>query len=802
MKRLTRLISKLFAVLLLIPSLVFAISLDSQSDNLNTFEIDSVLTTRSWDSLDKQKLDCRKILQSREQDPAVNACVAAAEMKQQQWQKASKYWQVALKNHEKKDSIKAGYYLGLVLSELKRNKTKNAQKAAQKALSFVPDSISLRYWLARSFELDNKPEKAASEYERITAIVPPRKAWLERYYHASAIVKAAKQARYAYAKTELLTFLKHNPDYYGGITLLAYIELLLGDVASAINNLNKAERLIPSQPFVQRLLSQAYLIKGDLDRAIQSGKRLLRIKPKDVTGNYLVGAAYLRKGDTAKGVIYMNRVSFANPQIKEAKVLLAVSYLSRGQLDKVIEIVDDLLKSETSNLAVELSLLRVLIQLGRYEDAVSRSRDILKKQPDPLVKFLQSKALFKQGKAIEAEKQLLDITQKKPQFSAAQIELIRVYMMQAKFSDANFVLNKYLAKWPSSASAYALRGDLMVFMKKTDPALKSYRKAVQLDVNSLSSWKKLLQYLVQQGLMDEANEMANKLVVQHPGFADGYFFKAVVAFAKKDTSVAEKMFKKTLSLKPDYYKALNHLGLLAVNDGQAALEYFKKSLAINNRQPVIYGQMANLYLALGDRKGFSGIVKQWKNALPKSSMPYEFMGKRYRKLGDLNQAVAAFEEAIKISPKKSVNYLMLGDTYKRLKDFKRSILLYKAALKAFPDSPVFLNNLAGSYVKDSQYDSALNFALKAEKFAPDSWKIKDTVAQIYYFQGKYKSAIKKYRQALSMNKNSYIAFHLAKAYNKSGDADEARKFFGIANQNQSLLSSEERLELTKYLADS
>ncbi len=799
MSGLTGLISKLLAVFFLVPSSAFAISLDSQRDNVNSFGIEKILTIQSWDSLDNQKLDCRKILQRRVRDPAINACVAAQEMKRQQWQDASKYWQVALENYQKNDSIKAGYYLGLVLSELKRNNVKSAQKAAQKALSFAPNSIPLRYWLARSFEFANNQTKAASEYEKITAITPSQKAWLEQYYHATAIVKTGKQKRYAYAKNELLTFLKHNPSYYNGIALLAYLELLLGDTASAIKNLNRADRLIPLQPFVQRLLSQAYLITGDLDSAIFSGKRLLRIKPKDVTGNYLVGAAYLKRGDTDKGIIYMNRVSSLEPAIKEAKILLAVSYLSNGQAGKAKTIVDELVKENVSNLATEVSLLNVLSQLGRYEEVVSRSNIILKTHTEPLVSFLQAKALSKLGKVTDAEKLLQNLVRDQPKFQPAYIELSRVYMMQTQFSNADFLLKKALVKWPSSVPAYILKGDLMIFLKKPELALKAYNKATQIDANSRIAWKKYLQYLVQRSLLNDASRVVEKVIKLHPEFADGYFFKAVIAYVKKDNVVAKKMFEETLALKPSYYKALNHLGLLALNDANISIEYFKKSLAINVRQPVIYAQLAGQYLVLDDQANFSKVVKQWQAEFPKSSMPYEYLGKAYRKLSDFKQAATALKEAIKRSPEKSVNYLILGDTYKQVKNFKQGILLYKTALEVFPDAPVFLNNLAGSYVGDLQYENALNASLKAEKFAPNSWKIKDTVAWVYFLKGDYSSAIEKYEQALAMSENSLLAFRLAKVYDKAGEAGKARRYFDMARKNQSMLSSEDKIELKKRL---
>ncbi len=791
---------KLFFILLLVPSMAYSISIDRPSSALDDAEINAILTVKPWDNSISKDSSCRNNLQKNKDDPLLNACAAAEAMANQQWNQAETYWQAAIQNYRNNNSIKAGFYLGLILTEIKQNKLTRARASAKKALEITPDSISVRFWLARVYERDlNK--KAILEYEKIVSIVPPATAWLEQYYHAVAIVKTQQQSRYPYAKTEIQNFLRQNPDYYAAITLLAYVDLALGNTASAIRQLKRAENLIPTQPFALRLLTQAYFVAGNIDQAIQSGKQLLRLKPKDLTGNYLLGAAYLKIGKQRLGNRYMSRVSSLNPDIKEAKLQLISSYFSMGQVKKANGLIDELLGSQVSNFPVEAALIKLLATLGRYDEATQRVNRILDAYPtDKRFRYLKAVVLSSAGKAAGAEKILTRLIKENPQFKSAHLTLARVYIMQKQFSRAESLLTEYLAQWPTSASAHMLQGDLAVFTNKPSLARKAYTLAVKADGNARSAWDKLLQYEIKTGKLENAGKLAKQLVSTHPDFPDGYFFQAVIAYIEKNNDLAKGLFEKALSIDPRYYKALNHLALISITQPTKAIGYFTKSLAINPRQAVVYGQLANAYLMKADQTRFLKTIKRWSKYFPDLSQPYELQAKAARQSGDFKQAVTLYKKAIAIAPKRSINYLMLGDTYKKMKAYKPLIETYRAALNVFPDSPVFLNNLAGGYIAVQQYQKAMRVAKSAEKQAPDNWQIKDTIGQIHFLEGELELALKKYHQAIQLNQNPTIAYHLGKAYLQKGDKEKAKSYFDMADSKPSLLSVEARADVKKYLS--
>ena len=120
--------------------------------------------------------------------------------------------------------------------------------------------------------------------------------------------------------------------------------------------------------------------------------------------------------------------------------------------------------------------------------------------------------------------------------------------------------------------------------------------------------------------------LADQLMQKHPRFAEAYLAKGIVSLRKDKVKEATRLFQKVLELNEDHFKAYNYLGLItAKSSKREAIGHYERSLEIYPRQPVIYRQLAGLYVKTNDKKKAFETAKRWAEIYPNQGGPYELM---------------------------------------------------------------------------------------------------------------------------------------------------------------------------------
>ena len=224
-------------------------------------------------------------------------------------------------------------------------------------------------------------------------------------------------------------------------------------------------------------------------------------------------------------------------------------------------------------------------------------------------------------------------------------------------------------------------------------------------------------------------------------------------------------------------------------------------------------------------------VKEFAARFPQSAPVQTFLGKLLAGSGDRVGARAAFEAArtadtkyveatmaliqldastekwgdakdrlnsvLASDPQNTTAHLWLGNIEATESKPREAMNQYQQVLEKDPNNRQALNNLAwllSDYA--NKPDEALKYAQKALELAPSDPYYADTLGWILYRKGLYSAAIQHLKTAASREEDVVWKYHLAMAYAKSGDREQARVLLKTAlNRDQSVPEAKQALEL-------
>lgn len=181
---------------------------------------------------------------------------------------------------------------------------------------------------------------------------------------------------------------------------------------------------------------------------------------------------------------------------------------------------------------------------------------------------------------------------------------------------------------------------------------------------------------------------------------------------------AKKEYNISWQSNPKYIKPLNHLGLMAMEEGNL--------------------EKAEMYF----RKG----IESLPDAILHTNLGLVFFQKK-----ELSLAKEQFLIALKINPQYSQANNNLGMVYGREGKFEKAESYYKKAIKSDPDSVEAFANLGILYRDSGSLSQAESVLVDALNLNPENPVIHNVLGEVYLMAGLNDLAEKKFREALTFN---------------------------------------------------
>ncbi len=453
-----------------------------------------------------------------------------------------------------------------------------AEKQIKDAIALQPENLKILNLLARFYEGNDKHAEAEKIYNKMVKADPENptaKQLLSNFYR--------KRRQPEKAISILEEAVTQSPEDLSLKTMLAALYM-------DTNKLDKAEPLITSV-----LNTKEEEIKKD-------------IKKEKLDAQFLKGKLLFLKKDMKSASKHLDEITRDHPEHAGAHYYRGLVFLSENRIEEGKSALITSLGIDQNRLPAHMILARLYLQERDPEKAL-RHLDIVLKQNsgsyDTVI--LKGNAFSQQKKYNQAEEMFLQASELAPGNATAFYKLAGIDAINNKFDEALKRLDKVLElkgdyfpaitfkttilakqEGPSAgtsfldtmiaqhadktaafrAALYHVRGNTLSLERKTQDAIKSYQKAIELNPESAGPYMSLARLYSSNGETGKAIARYKEIVENNPEHVQALMALAALYEAEKQDAEAARYYEQILSFTGDFPPAANNLAWMLLEQGK------------------------------------------------------------------------------------------------------------------------------------------------------------------------------------------------------------------------------------------
>jgi len=521
-----------------------------------------------------------------------------------------------------------------------------------------------------------------------------------------------------------------DPKLVEGHRLLGGLELAASErdpsrLDVAIAELEQARKLAPGDPSIAAPLARALLARG---RSADAARVLE--ETGDAGGHpalvRLTAEAKAKSGRVKEAEALYRSLLEANPRDRDTAAALIDLYEDDDQLDRALELLKTLEKTDPENPAIPERITLDLARAGRFAEAEKRARDLAARRPENRgIRRLLAQVLFEKGSSPEGEKILRALIAEEPDDESTRRALVGEMLRERRFSEARTFIEEGLKRGAEDPRKIPAREAANVELGYLAFLQKDYARARQI-----------LAPLAVKG-----NAVNGRALRIFAGAArDGEAFPAGLEVARA-----------ALAAEPDRpeWAALVAEFQRRAGETRKAEEALAKLAASPNPEEVLAA--ADVYTRVKDFPAAARVAREAARRFPESSEALFRLGASLERSGATVEAEKTFRELLARRPNDSAaqNYLgyMWADRGIRLEEARD--LLEKAVARE-PRNGAYQDSLGWVYFRLGRLEKAQVHLAAAKQREPDDPTIEEHLGDLSERQGDTAKAIAHWERALAL----------------------------------------------------
>jgi tetratricopeptide (TPR) repeat protein len=569
-----------------------------------------------------------------------------------------------------------------------------------------------------------------------------------------------------------------DPQQSGIYTGLATLKASQGDRESAERIFKQAIRVDEKSATARLALAQFYWSSDRIDDAERVLKETHDLLPRDTQVNVTLAVFYQATRRAAEAEPYL-RTAVEVGQDPRLTMLLADYYIARNRGADAAALLKPLASDPRLGALANMRLAGIAQIQGRPDEAITLIDQAITLQPkNSMTLAAKSDLLRRQNNLAEAAKVAEAAVAANPSSAEAQFARGRALQATGSYDQAEHAFNEVLRLNPRAAVARVELARMRVRERAPD-AVAVATDAAKADPGSLEARLTLVRALIQQREEVKARALLEELLKAAPSVAAVHSQKGLLLAIGRDAAGARASFAKALELDPMQLEAIGGLTALdfAASKPQDAVARLDALLASAPDNQGLLLMTANVHAAVKDYTRAEEILVKAIEGNAASLGAYSMLGRLYLVQKRLDAARSQFEKIAARQEKPVAALTVLGTIDMLQNRSAEAQRTFERVLTLDPKAGVAANNLAWLYLENGgSVDLALNLAETAKSVLPNAPEVNDTLGWAYYKKDLLPSAIRALRRSLELDpKNPTTMYHLALAYEKSGERQEARQ---------------------------
>jgi tetratricopeptide (TPR) repeat protein len=680
---------------------------------------------------------------------------------------------IEYKNAIQQDPRFAEAYQKLTAAYVSRGDGPNALRSALSAADLAPASIDAQIQAGSLLLMAGKFDDAKMRAQKVLSTTPQSARARVLLASAMAGLKDVDTAI-----KELEEAIRLDPKQAATYASLAVLKAGQGDNAAAERTFQQAIAADPSSVTARLALAQFYWISGRLKEAERGMKEAVDLAPADQRANGLISVFYQLSGRAAEAEPYLRAAADAEPT-GAATIRLADFYVAQNRHDWAAPLLNRVKTDARFAPTAGVRLAELAQRDGRPSEALSIIDGVLKTQPKNVMVLAAKADLLRQQRKLDEASKAADAAIAADRTSpSAKLARGRVQVAQGHFADAERTFNETLQLAPRAAAPQVELARLHVQAGAAD-AVDLATKAAKADPGNLGTRLTLARAFAQRRDYAKAQEILEGLLKAAPESPAVHALLGTVLMTKGDAAGARTAYGHAIERDSFQLEAIEGLTSLDFK-AQHGPEAIARLEALLARAPGNAGLLMLTAAAYASVRDLSRAEQNLVKAIEidPSLMPaYGTLGRIYLAQNKLDAARGQFEKMIAAQDRPIGALIMVGmidQMQNRLPEAQRA---FERALSLDPRAGVAANNLAWIHAeRGTSLDTALQLAQTAKAAMPDQPEVNDTLGWVYFKKDMLPSAVAAFQHTLELDpKNGVASYHLALAYQKSGNRVDARR---------------------------
>ncbi|MGZ3807698.1 MAG: tetratricopeptide repeat protein [Bacteriovorax sp.] len=395
------------------------------------------------------------------------------------------------------------------------------------------------------------------------------------------------------------------PDYVPAILLQTQLQLKRGLFDSAINSLQRAISLNPTNPILKKTLVLAFVKSYKFEEAQKTLVELSQTKFA-FGSEYasLMGDFYLASSNLTLAVRWYNEALNRDPlsdydMFQLAKILIRTKKFNEAKSRLAKALLLDPKNPEYLAMNAE-----ILFEQDNTDTAIGYLRDIMSEMgEEPKLLSAIATLYYKSGQLKDFQSYYKRIQELPKKDEAFYEFLIYAAKLEEKTEDYISYSRELLKLNPGNLKVRLDLGEFLFEHNRYPEAIAELEEIRSKLISYPKVHFMLAKIYLATGDMKKAKEMALKELELNPGLDTAHFIVGEVARIEKDYREAILKYEKAISLNPKSVEALMAMAWirLAQNYGNEAIELYNRALKEDKGNPEIHKQMAFAYKAAGQR---------------------------------------------------------------------------------------------------------------------------------------------------------------------------------------------------------
>ena len=615
--------------------------------------------------------------------------------------------------------------------------------------------------------------------------------------------------------------LKASPGNSDALDAMALGELKLDHRDEALKLLEETSNKAPEHLQTAGMLASVRLAKKDIAGAEEVLKQAVANAPESLQGHLMLGAFYVLIGKYPQAEPELRQVLEKDPHNPRALLGLATLFNSSGRKNEAEEMYRRLAIGPPS--PYQSAYGSYLFRIGKQKESVAEFERLAKIDPKDVNARTRLVASYMAAKRMaDAQAVLKAALDKNPKDTAALLQRAEFHIMVGSYEDARQDLNQALHFTADSAKAHFLLAGVERAEGFPPKQRQELFEALRLDPNFFAARIGLARSYI----LDQQSQTAVALMKATPegqrrslGFIENNNWAllksgdlqelrkgidtglarartrdlllqdALLKRRQKNDSAARSSLLEILKRNPEDLGALTVLVGTYASKKQlpAAVEQVRALVSQHPKSAVLQYQLGALLATTGQPKDARAAYSAAIADDPQYAPPRMAVAAMEQNEGKPDAARQILDPLLSSKATEIPARMELADVETKSGNYDKAIEHLRKIVEAQPQNVMALNFLA--YVladHTTRIDEALQYAQKAKELAPNDINVEDTLGWVYFKKGLYGMALQHLQAAVNRDGENVTQgtalrrYHLAMAYEKTGDQEKAAKTLSAA----------------------